>query len=253
MPEVYGGDTALRHRFITKLNFFVLSKCFHRVVGVSQDIQEAFVQQHGFRENKVSVIHNGTEIPSTLPMKRIREAFVIGSSGRLFPVKDYPFMIEIAREARKRSDKVRFELAGDGPERPKLQGLIHRYGLKDVFVLKGHVDDISGFYRGLDLYLNTSVHEGIPMSVLEAMSFGLPVIAPKVGGLTEIVDDGLDGYLVEGRNPKDFAEKCLLLYETKAMRQQMAEAARQKVVKEFSVVRMAEEYYNLYAALAEST
>jgi glycosyltransferase involved in cell wall biosynthesis len=58
---------------------------------------------------------------------------------------------------------------------------------------------------------------------------------------------------VEGRNPKDFAEKCLLLYETKVLRQQMAEAAKQKVVKEFSVERMAEEYYNLYVALAENS
>lgn len=67
------------------------------------------------------------------------------------------------------------------------------------------------------------------------------------------MDDGVDGYLVEGRNPKAFAEKCLLLYETKVLRQHMAEAARQKVVKEFSLERMAGEYYNLYVALAESS
>lgn len=182
MPEIYGGKTALRHRFTTKLNFFVLSKCFHRVVGVSQDIQEAFVQQHGFRENKVSVIHNGIEIPSTLPKKRIREAFVIGSSGRLFPVKDYPFMVEIAKTIREKTNHIRFQLAGDGPERPKLQQAIQGLGLNSAFELKGHTDDISGFYQGLDVYLNTSLHEGIPMSILEAMSFGLPVIAPKEGG-----------------------------------------------------------------------
>ena len=64
-------------------------------------------------------------------------------------------------------------------------------------------------YKGLDVYLNTSFHEGIPISVLEAMAYRIPVIAPKVGGLMEVLEDGVQGYLTEGRNPKDFAERCL--------------------------------------------
>jgi len=65
-------------------------------------------------------------------------------------------------------------LAGEGPERSKLQAQIQQYGLNETFVLQGHLDDRLPFYRSLDLYLNTSVHEGIPMSILEAMAHGLP-------------------------------------------------------------------------------
>ena len=66
------------------------------------------------------------------------------------------------------------------------------------------------FYHSLDLYLNTSVHEGIPMSILEAMAYSLPVVAPDVGGISEVVSNSEDGYLIEKRDPKAFAEKCFL-------------------------------------------
>ena len=84
-------------------------------------------------------------------------------------------------------------MAGEGPERSKLQALIQQYGLNETFVLQGHLDDRLPFYRSLDLYLNTSVHEGIPMSILEAMAHGIPVVAPNVGGIGEVInnEDGL--------------------------------------------------------------
>ncbi len=183
MPEVYGGNRSLKHRLISKLNFLLLSKCFQNVVAVSREIQKAFVNQYGFSEDKVKMIHNGIKIPEDIPDRGRKNPFVIGSSGRLFPVKDYPLMIEIAREVFKKTNNIRFELAGDGPERPKIEDLIKKNGLDGTSRLQGFVNDISSFYKGLDLYLNTSIHEGIPMSVLEAMSYGVPVIGPKVGGL----------------------------------------------------------------------
>lgn len=246
MPEVYGGETGLKHQLITKLNFFLLSRSFHQAVAVSRDMQNAFVKQYGFDKMKVSVIHNGIDVPKISTKRYNVCPFVIGSSGRLFSVKDYPFMVEIAKAIREKTSRVSFNLAGDGPERPKLHTLIQQYALNGIFVLKGHLKDMSAFYQGLDLYLNTSIHEGIPMSVLEAMAHGLPVIAPKVGGFPEIIDDGVDGYLLNERDPRDFAEKCLVLHENKEMWQQMSQAARQKVVREFSMENMARQYYNLY-------
>ena len=137
-------------------------------------------------------------------------------------------------------------MAGEGPERSKLQALIQQYGLNETFVLKGHVEDMLPFYRSLDLYLNTSVHEGIPMSILEAMAHGLPIVAPNVGGIGEVLDNGEDGYLIDTRDPGAFAEKCFLLYENKQLRRRMARAARAKIVKSFSVENMAAQYHELY-------
>jgi len=140
-------------------------------------------------------------------------------------------------------------LAGEGPERVELQVLIQQYGLNETFVLQGHLEDMQSFYRSLDLYLNTSVHEGIPMSILEAMAYGLPVIAPNVGGISEIVSDGEDGYLVDTRDPRAFAEKCFLLYKNRQLRQRMAGAAREKIVRSFSVENMAAQYHELYLSI----
>lgn len=240
------GNIGLKHQLISKLNFFLLPRCFQNIVAVSKDIQKAFVNQYRFPEDKVKVIHNGIEIPEVSPIMKEKNSFVIGSSGRLFPIKDYPLMVEVAREILKKTNGIRFELAGDGPERLKIQDLIKKNGSGKIFHLRGFVDDISSFYKGLDLYLNTSIHEGIPMSVLEAMAHGVPVIAPKVGGLMEIIDDGVNGYLVDGRNVKDFVNRCIALFENDTLRKEMGSAARNKIINKFSMDQMAQKYYNLY-------
>jgi glycosyltransferase involved in cell wall biosynthesis len=246
MPEVYGEKKNLRHRSISSMNFFLLSKCFHAVVAVSRDIQGILVTEYGFQNDRIRMIHNGIEIPKDPPAGREKGVFVIGSSGRLFPVKDYPLMVEVAKEVLKRIEEARFELIGDGPEMVKITALVKRYGLEKSFLLRGFEDSTSSFYSGIDIYLNTSVHEGIPMSVLEAMSHGIPVIAPKVGGLMEIIDEGVNGYLVEGRNAKDFAKRCVSLHENDMLRRRMGSAAQRKVASEFSMEHMAQRYYNLY-------
>ena len=91
-------------------------------------------------------------------------------------------MVEIAREVNKETDKIRFELAGDGPDRAMIMGLIERYRLEKTFMLRGFVENLVDFYQGLDIYLNTSLHEGIPMSILEAMSYEIPIVGPNMGG-----------------------------------------------------------------------
>ena len=84
------------------------------------------------------------------------------------------------------------------------------------------------------------------MSILEAMAYGLPIVGPNVGGIGEIINNGEDGYLIDTRDPKAFAEKYFLLYENKQLRWRMARAAREKTVKSFSVENMAAQYHELY-------
>ncbi|ABQ26508.1 glycosyltransferase [Geotalea uraniireducens] len=247
LPEFAGKKPPFAVRFKSRANFHILSRYFTKTVAVSGDVRNFLVNHCAFRKENVEVIHNGIEIPNAMPPKGGIGLFVIGSSGRLFQVKDYPLMVDIARTiADLDEDNIRFELAGDGPERSTLEALVQRYELRNRFVLKGHQDDMDTFYRGLDLYLNTSVHEGIPMTILEALARGLPVIAPAVGGICEIIENGVEGFLINGRHPHDFAEKCLLLRENKELRERMSKSARYKVEQLFSAERMAESYYRLY-------
>lgn len=248
LPEILDQPVSWGGRLISKANFFVLSRYFRKVVAVSGNIRSFFVNDLGFGTERVAVIHNGIEIPPTVCSKAADGSFVIGSSGRLFPVKDYPLMVRIAQELAPQRE-IRLALAGDGPERVALEKAIDECGLAGRFALKGHLEDMDAFYCGLDLYLNTSVHEGIPMTILEAMASGLPVIAPQVGGIGEIIEDGVEGFLVSSRDPKAFAEKCLLLQDAE-LRQRMGQAARAKVERGFSAEHMARKYYQLYRELA---
>ena len=246
IPEILGENNNRKYKFLHRLNIFLLRKYFRQVIAVSRDIRSIFINTFGFSEQQITVIHNGTDIPTGPVTKNTKESFVIGSMGRIFPVKDYLLMVEVAREISGATDKIRFELAGDGPDASKIESAIERYRLWRSFRLLGTVEDLPGFYRGIDLYLNTSLYEGIPMTVLEAMSYGIPVVAPNVGGLKEMLVNGKEGYLVNGREPEEFAKKCLYLYNNRTFGQSMGAFARKRVEEEFSNTAMAREYHSLY-------
>src|SRR5258706_6896542 len=246
MPEFYNGTPSLLHRLKTHTNYRLLATRFYKTMVVSLDIKRSLIRDYGFQEELIETIRNGIVVPEARDLAREKEGFVIGSAGRFVPVKDYPLMVEVAKEVSAIDHKIRFELAGDGPTLGDVQGLIRKYGLERRFMLRGFIHDVGAFYEGLAVYLNTSLHEGIPMSVLEAMAHGVPPIAPRVGGLEEIVTDGVDGYLVNARNPRDFAERCLSLYKNEPLRRNMARAAREKIVGQFSVERMVNAYLDVY-------
>jgi L-malate glycosyltransferase len=246
MPELYDGSPSVLQRLKWHANHRLLATKFDRIIAVSADIKESLVREYGFEERNLEIIHNGVVIPSRADRVNGNSGFVIGSAGRFVPVKDYRLMVEVAREVKARTDQVRFEVAGDGPEFRFVQDLVHRHGLDQRFLLRGPIRDIAAFYQGLDVFLNTSIHEGIPLTVLEAMAHGVPPVVPRVGGLDEIVTNGVDGYLVDTRNPIDFATKCLNLHDDESMRRRMAQAARKKIVEQFSVERMVNAYRDMY-------
>lgn len=252
MPEYLGRGGDIKYSVLHRLNFFLLSRYFQGTVAVSNEVRRALTERHGFDESRTFVIYNGTEpCDETFP-DRSEGRFTIGSSGRLFPVKDFPLMVEVAREIAKHEAGIRFELAGTGPEKERIAETVRLHGLDGTFLLRGFLHEVSAFYQGIHLYLNTSVHEGIPMSVLEAMAHGLPVVAPDVGGLKEILDDGIHGFLIKGRDPRSFAERCMLLYRDDALRQRMGLAAKARVEAVFSNDRMARDYHELYWTLSRT-
>jgi len=251
MPEVHDGVANLGYRMNCRLNYWILSRKFDGVVAVSRDIERLMATRCGFTNNRLKVIHNGIVLPGVASTTKKKPFFNVGSAGRLVLVKGYPLLIEIAREVKKRDSRIIFHLAGDGPEQSSLGALIKRYGLQETFRLHGFLANMDAFYNELDVYVNTSYHEGIPMSVLEAMGRGLPVVAPEVGGLKEIIDDGIEGFLIKNREAAEFTQKILSLEKNWTLRQQIGLAAREKIVREFSSTRMAEEYYALYNSVVE--
>jgi glycosyltransferase involved in cell wall biosynthesis len=253
MPELYDAHPNLLQRIKLYANYRLLASRFDKTIAVSSDIRESLERDYGIQEKRLETIRNGINVPEVRDCFMARDEFVIGSAGRFVPVKDYLFMVEVAKEVAAKTDKIRFELAGEGPMLNEIQGLINKYGLEKRFTLRGFIRDVDSFYPGLDVYLNTSLHEGIPMSVLEAMAYGVPPIAPRVGGLGEIVTNGVDGYLVDARDPGDYAERCVSLYSNEALRRNMARAAREKIIGQFSIDRMVNAYLDMYRRTIEGS
>ena len=252
MPEPINKTLkTIKNRLLLNYQYWILSRHFKHIIVVSKDMRNIYIEKLGFKNNQILYIHNGTEIPESNIMKNNGNNYVVGSAGRFFPIKDYPLMVEIAREVLQETGNVRFKLAGDGPEKERIISLIRRYGIEESFSLTGFIDNMAPFYDGLNLYINTSIHEGLPMSILEAMAHGLPVIAPNTGGIKEIIQNGIEGYLIDGRNPKMFAEKCIQLCEDNILNQKMGNASREKVINEYSLDKMAQNYYNLYSNVLE--
>ena len=247
MLETAGEKPEFKGRLRSALFFYLLSFGFQKTIAVSHEMQNLLNGKYGFSDKKLETIHNGILLPPDV-VEQKSGILHIGSAGRLFPVKGYIFFIDIAAKVVEKNDQVQFVIAGQGPEQKRLKRAIDKQGLQDRFTLLGHVDGMEGFYRSLDVYVNTSVHEGIPMSVLEAMGHGLPVIVPDVGGFSEIIVDGECGYLVAERSADLFAQKILDLVDLEP-RIKMAAAARKRVEQLFSQNAMAEKYYQLYDKL----
>lgn len=251
LPELYGTSDRWQDRPKNWLNFQVLKKCFHRTVVVSEDLKNEMVARYGFSSEQLEVIVNGQEL-GPLPRRSFERVQYFGSVGRLTPVKNYPLLIEIARQVIAKRPGIQFLVAGDGPEKESLVELVHRYGLQDSVHFTGFEKDIPSFLQSLDVYINSSLHEGTPMSVLEAMGSGLPVIAPAVGGLTEIIAHDKSGILVEGEVSEPFVAQCLRLIDHPGEAQRIAQGARREVEQHYTSEQMAHSYMALYDSAVRS-
>ena len=164
----------------------------------------------------------------------------VGTVARLVEVKDLDLFLEvIARVASVVSD-VRAAVVGDGPESERLSALSASRGLDGVVTFSGDVRPGSAVVGEFDVFLLTSASEGIPMAVLEAMSVGLPVVATDVGGMREVVQEGVTGYLVPRGSHRDMAAaglaaRVLDLLSDRGRRERMGAAARALVRRDFSV------------------
>jgi glycosyltransferase involved in cell wall biosynthesis len=243
----------LRSDRMSRLNYALLRRRFSRVVAVSHDIKRRLIRDFGFTSDQVHVIHNGLHLPeaqSSPPLETTapQRTLHIGTVGRLVPVKDFELFLTSAARIRERFRNVRFSILGDGPLRDDLSRQSSRVDMAGHVQLLPPLADPLPYYRSLDIYMNTSRHEGIPMSVLEAMACGIPIVAPDVGGIPEILSHGREGLLVGGREPGDFAEACLRLLEDPAMCRTLGRNGRETVAERFSASAMATQYLDLYCS-----
>ncbi len=245
-PGVHEPCASAARRARIRLNRLLVRRGFTCAVAVSGEMRAALVERLGFAADRVEVIRNGVPVPAERRADRAGRLPRVGSVGRLVPVKGFELAVEIAAALRRRPGGVRLSILGDGPLRGALLARARVLGLDETFELCPPRDDPGPFYRALDVYLSTSRHEGMPLSVLEAMACGTPVVAPRVGGIPEAVTDGGEGFLIDGRDPDAFAARCRLLLADAGLRRAMGGRARERVRTAFSVEAMGEAYLKLY-------
>ena len=239
----------------TMMSNFLLRRYFSRVIAVSEEMRETLVKAYGHSRSKLDVIYNGIAGLDDMYRHRTGRAdeFHVGTVGRTVPVKDFQLFLDIAAELRKRSKLVCFSILGDGPLTRQLMDKAKALNVADVVQFVDPRPDPISYYQSLDLYLNTSIHEGIPISVLEAMAMGLPVVAPRVGGIPEMIDHEQHGLLVDSRSAKDFADACMRLIDDEGLRKKLGDRAFRRVREQFSCERMTRGYTQLYCELCRAS
>ncbi len=252
-------DNPRRKRILA--NRFLLGRR-DRVVGVGQAVRDALIANEGLSPQRVEVIYNGIDpnpFASSIEDRRQArsqlglgtEDLVVSQVARLDYLKDHATALRTLDRVRQNVPGARLLLVGDGPERGKIEEEARRLDLTAHLRLLGPRHDIARVLAAADIFLLTSISEGIPLTLIEAMSAALPVVATRVGGVGEVVLDGETGLLAPAGSDRELAGHVLELAASPTRRLRMGEAARARARLLFSDQRMHAEYGRLYAEMLD--
>jgi glycosyltransferase involved in cell wall biosynthesis len=216
--------------------------------------RDAATRQEGAPAASVVVIDNGidtdrlTQIPA-LAASAWGQPLQVGMVANLRPVKDPHNLVRAAKLLAGDSLPLVFHLAGDGPLRESLQQAIAQAELHDRFVLHGRVADTCAFVAKLQIFVLCSQSEGLPHALLEAMAAGRAVVATRVGGHAELIEDGVNGLLVPPQDPEALAAALRRLANDPLLAVRLGQAARESIADRFSLPAMAARFTDFYQSL----
>ncbi len=229
-----------------------------RVLAVSSRLAEKLAEATGFPLDRIQVIRNGVDLArfGTTDPAEARRALgidegtvVIGTAGRLVPVKDHATLLDALACLAARGVRCQALIAGDGPLRGELDDKARALGLADRLRWLGHRPDIERVFAALDVFVLSSSSEGLSNTILEAMASGLPVVATRVGGADELVEDGVSGVLVAPQSATALAQGLERLAADRALRATAGAAGRHRALTAFGIDRMLQDYLALYCEL----
>lgn len=221
-----------------------------RVVLVCRAGQEFFELHSAISKQKFEVIYNGIPLEKFLAVKR-REStspFVIGTVGRLVPVKNQKLLLEAFAELLSHRPDCRLEILGDGPLRGELEAHSCRLGCSGSVVFHGASLDVPRFLAGLNAFVLCSASEGLPLTVLEAMAAGLPIIGTAVGAMPELISAAACGWVCPDANPETLAGLLDLAVQGGTHRE-MGDRARRYARQEHALEKMVSAYGDLFERL----
>lgn len=219
-------------------------KGFQRVCAVSPAIAERLFRQ-GIEPALICRVNNGIDVRRFQPRQdsQARQGpCLLGTAARLSPEKNLPMLIRVIADWRDRGRPFRLEIVGEGPQRQELEDLVRQLGLADQVSLAGKMSGLEHWYPRLDAFVLPSLSEGMPLTVLEALSCGCPVIASATGSIPELLE-GIDG--CQTIRPGDATELAMALSRLPAQGLPLV-AAHQRIRQHYSGAHMATRYSGIY-------
>ena len=221
---------------------FALRHFTSQVIAVGESVAQ--VQRKRLGNKPITVIPNAVPRPAQISAeeRQARRNQLLGAAGgtilvsvgRFAVVKELPDLVTAFQRAKSVHPEAKLVLIGDGSERPAVEALVHKLGLEQEVILPGRRDDVPAWLQSSDLYVSASSLEGMPISILEAMGAGLPVVVTAVGDLPRLVLPSM-GLLVPARRPDQLAEAICSLLDHPAQRQAMGVAAQKHVAQNYDV------------------
>ena len=203
-------------------------------MAVSESVRESLVRVEGLARDKIEVVYNGVDLARFSSAGRTSaearrclgippDATVIGTVGRLDPGKNYQLLVSALPSLRDDFRDLRLVVVGDGPDRSNLSRLAARLQVQEICLFLGERHDVEHILPAFTVFALPSLHEGTPLTVLEAMAASVPIVATAVGGIPEILTHGVEALLVN-LNASDPEHRNLVREFTTALRRLISDA-----------------------------
>lgn len=216
-------------------------------IAISERIKVSISEQYKIRKEEIPLIYNGVDTETFKPFKiENREKVVFCCVARFSYQKNHKILIDAFYRAVSKTPNISLILVGDGELRPEIEKQIEDYGIRDKVTLVGNTNDVLRYLQKSDVFVLSSRYEGLPLSVLEAMSAGLAILATRVGGIPDVVSDGEEGLLVSPGNSASLASAMVKIASEDQDRLNMRFKSLEKA-KDFDVRRMAKLYEKIYS------
>lgn len=225
-------------------------RLFDKVIAVSPAVA-AQARRWKIPERKLQVILNGVDISrfASSSSAPVRKVFTIGSVGRLVSQKGYDLLLEACARIFADYADTRLVLVGDGPLREDLERRAQDLGISERVTFAGQTQEVEKALADMDLFVSSSLDEGLPVAVLEAMAARLPVVATMVGAADEVIENEKSGLLIKPDDVEALTYSIRRLREDKALRKALAEAGYRRVEEDFSAEKMTRKTEAVYAEL----
>ena len=254
---------------ITEHNVDVWKKGLHRIIDISlsplsskvitvSDEVKKFYINWGLPAKKIVTVYNGVDVNTfskPIDVSDLRKSYsinendiVIGWLGRMVPAKDLQTLLRAFKKTVSKAEysHAKLMLVGDGPDKEEIEALGVELGLTDSIIYAGFQKKVLEFYHLMDLVVLSSTREGHPIVALEAMACARPMVATSVGGVPELVQDGITGHIVAPKDPDAFSEALEKLLNSSEERKKQGLAAQQLIRDKYSVDVMIKKHEELY-------